>query len=231
MTEELAYIIGVYLGDGSVYSNKKNKYLVFSLEVIDLEFAQKTKNAIEKIIGHSLRDIKIRHRNNCRSGLSYRIRCYDYKLCKFLVDSCNGKQIIPEFIPLGRNILAKGLMEGLMDSEGCVWNYKKIQPRYKSKTFKMQISMNTVRVIDRLAEYFKAYGVKTHGRRVRILPSGKEHIEYTICLLDYMQTDLKFNINRKQNKIEEYRQQLLASSETEIFTKNRKNTVSPLHKQ
>lgn len=225
VTAELAYLIGVYLGDGSVWFNKHRNQYVFSLEVIDLDFAVKTKQAVEKVTGRSL-TIRTRRRACVKGGETHRIRTSHKQLCDFLTSCTDKKTKIPGFIPMGKNPLAKALIEGLMDSEGCIYRYTKIQPRYKSPTYKIQVGMSSP-VVDGLSQYLRSYGVATYARRVRIPKSGTPHTEYTLSSLDYIDSGLQFNIARKQQRVEDYRSQLKTSSETEIFTRNRKDTVSP----
>ncbi len=224
-TNSLAYVVGIYLGDGSVWYNKHRNQYIFSLEVVDKDFAEKTRQELEAVI-HRPINLHERHKACTRSGITYRLRVYDQNFCAFLKQSTNNKQLIPSFISKGINSLAKNLIEGLMDSEGCIYRYKEIQPRYKLPTYKIQVSMSSS-IVDQLAEYLKAYGVSVYARRERPQKSGIPHIEYTLSIVDYAASGIRFNIARKQQQVEDYRKQLLTPSETEIFTRNRKDTVSP----
>jgi hypothetical protein len=222
VTPDLAYILGVYLGDGSIYCNhKRNDTLIFSLEAIDRDFVEETKRILELLLQRSF---TIKESNRNKTPL-YKLRFGNNSFCKWLQNETRCKNELPKCIPLENTPVTKRFLEGLLDSEGYVSVSKKPQPRYKRLSYKLGIAMSSP-WIDELPKYFEAVGVRITSKRTRLCNKmTKPSTEYSLSLLDFIPSGLKFNIKRKQDRVNTYAKLLQTSSETEVLARHRKYTV------
>ncbi len=111
-TKELAYVIGVLLGDGHV--RKKRNYLyIIELETKDEDFAEEFSRAIAKVLNKKLKKPKIKHRKT-RSNL-YRI-CY-YSKAFYTWYKNQTLKTLKEYIEYNKECV-KMFLRGIYDSEG-----------------------------------------------------------------------------------------------------------------
>lgn len=106
MTSELAYIIGVYLSDGSA-----TKYH-FSLGVKSVEFAQHTLRYFNKL---GL-DARLKIGNN---GFYY-VRYSSILFCQWLKEICNNKKKIPDCVKNAPQKCKIAFISALIDGDGTV---------------------------------------------------------------------------------------------------------------
>lgn len=228
LSHNLGYLIGVYLGDGCVTLPKGNRSLKFEVSVIDRDFAQAVSDAVMGALNRTVAVTSNAHKLT-KCGLQYRVRFSDNEFGSWLQTITDKKNKIPECIPLERCGVTKRFLEGLLDSEGFVSLCKKIQPRYKRPTYKLGIAM-TSPWIDDLMKYFAVFGIHSNSRRCRLRGKSKKPcIEYTLSLLDFIRSGLRFSIRRKQDRVDAYERLVFNSPETESLTRNRKRTVNTVN--
>lgn len=200
-----AYILGVYMGDGCV-TNQHGKKVVFKVNTIDKDFAE----ACLK----SLNDLTVK--NSPRTGLYeqcgkgknpyYQVSLVDKFLCNILVSETEYKTKIPEYIWNESLDFKKQFIVGLMDSEGYVAQKKTIPSDCKKLTnrsffmgFKVCDSwaltfaklLNSIGIRTGKIRYEKIYGLGT-----------KTPIHFGIKMSDWCKSGIKFNILRKQNRVD-----------------------------
>ena len=112
---ELAYLIGVYLGDG-------NSYEGFDMVTIDYEFANKVAGILTKISGRMIepKHYKRLHKDGRREE-GYRVRLSSVLLKKYLERVTDNKKIIPRKILSSNKMIKWGVFFGFLDSEGSVF--------------------------------------------------------------------------------------------------------------
>ena len=126
LTKELAYLIGVYLGDGSVYiyqrKDGKGKNYWFRLSCIDYDFIEETKRCLEKTLPNrkfSVYKLKLTGRfKNERQ--QYQLVSRDKNIAEFLQSVTLNKKQVPPFLYDSSQEIQKSFISGLLDSEGWV---------------------------------------------------------------------------------------------------------------
>ena len=207
LSQDSGYLLGVYLGDGAVSHPKGNRSLHFELSVVDQDFAQTVSDAVKSVLD---RDIKVKWNMHklTKCGGQYRVRFSDQNFCSWLETQTDKKNKLPECIPRECGSVTKRFLEGLLDSEGFVSQYKELQPKHKRPTFKLGIAMTSV-WLDELMGYFALFGVHSYARRCRLRGKSKKPcIEYTMSLPDFIKSGLRFNIKRKQDRVDEFGKRL-----------------------
>ena len=121
LNKELAYIIGVYLSDGSITG--KN----FSLQVIDREFAERTLNYLRVLIPKT----KAYLRNRTDTGSwnkspRYIINVGINSLADWLKNETNNKHHIPTCILEENNGIKRWFIAGIMDGDGFITKTKRL---------------------------------------------------------------------------------------------------------
>jgi hypothetical protein len=112
---DLGYIVGVYLGDGNIYTTSRNSSY-FRLSVIDKDFCEATALKIEKITGYKT----TLHFNEAKSQWTLTFSNRDF--VEWLRENFGGPK--HKRIPILPDSSAnKGMIEGLFDSEGTVNRY------------------------------------------------------------------------------------------------------------
>jgi len=120
---ELAYVIGVCMGDGSVqYSKEYNTYTV-QLTVKNKEFAEKFYNALKSISLHPKISIT-------KKG-TYNVRAHSKEFCRWYVEMDIHK--ITSFI-LEKDEYIISFIQGLFDSEGDITSDNYIRIRFGDKS-------------------------------------------------------------------------------------------------
>jgi len=211
LTPELSYIIGVYLGDGCVnvgqvlYRNKKDycwKY-EFSLGAIDKDFVDYTAKCLKKILGKDVM-VHFQKAKNKKSQDIWRCSVANKDLCEWLKKITRNKQKIPYIIWNANNELKKYFLMGIMDSEGYVEKDKRPNHNYVSVGFSMQGLLP-----DQIVRLFQQIGVR-HGKRGvdNRTFNGKKRssslIRYRLNTMDFIRSGLRFNIARKQKRLDDY---------------------------
>ncbi len=111
MNEDMAYLLGVYLSDGSAHHTERN--WIFSLTARDLDFVENTADVLEKVFGR--RPAVYEDRENM-----YKISFYNKEFVLYLWDVTNHKQKIPESI-VESDIKGKlAFISGFLDGDGFV---------------------------------------------------------------------------------------------------------------
>lgn len=113
-----AYLLGVYLGDGCVYNHQG--YLAFTLSVIDKDFAEATREAIQELSDRPTQFGEHQDKRFPKAAKSYRLRSGDPKLCKALREETKDKKEIPDWLFVTSKDERLAFIAGLMDSEGFV---------------------------------------------------------------------------------------------------------------
>ena len=225
LSHNSGYLLGVYLGDGYVAHPKGNRSLHFELSVVDQDFAQAVSDAVAVVVGRVI-PVHTNVHKLTKCGVQYRVRFSNTNFCSWLLTQTDIKNRLPECIPLERCGITKRFLEGLLDSEGYIYRYKEIQPRYTRPTYKLGIAMTSL-WIDDLMKYFSVFGIHSHSRRSRLIGKSKKPcIEYALSLPDFVRSGLSFNIKRKQDRVDAYERSLRSSSETASLMRNRKRTVN-----
>ena len=228
----LAYLVGVYLGDGSIHQPKGNRMLIFAHQSIDQEFVLKTKSALEVVLGHSIRyREQIRnYKDNLKLGFKQHIRkvyetsTSNNEVCSWLVEVTKNKTIVPN---MDKKYLVH-LLSGFLDSDGHV-SQRKVTKDYKhggiaKENPTTQFQAGICGKGDKMVSIVNAF--KFVGVAVGVKYIGKREVEsYGINLSSLASSGICPTINRKFFNLCDYVNQIESSTtlrRTLVYTKEDK---------
>lgn len=196
--KDYAYLVGVYLGDGCVTTHQGR--LVFRLNTIDEDFANATKEALAKFTNRPI-SIHLVSKEKDNGRPQYMLRCGDSEIAAHLREITGNKTKIPESIIDGEKESQLAFIVGIMDSEGFVGaNSNQTNRRYymgfKScdvwiPDFMRMLEVNGIRFGKVQTEVPYKNGYKAPTR-------------FTIKMQSWINAGCKFNIVRKQRRVEEW---------------------------
>lgn len=207
MTESLAYLLGVYLGDGGIMETKSKNSIsyTFYMGAVDREFVEYTRDCFIDIFGNCITSLKTydwMHKQKETWNINYAFSVTSHDLCKWMMEITDKKAKLPssEFIPREKCDITKAFIEGFIDSEGYI----------VKKGFECGFS-NTSLWTHEFADLVKLFGVKLRKPLLQTLPSRKIYISYSMHPLEFYNAGFKFHIERKQKLLEQHVNHCLTS--------------------
>ncbi len=193
-----AYLLGVYLGDGCV-TKTSNGTNIFRLNTIDEDFALAVKSAIVDL---TVTNVYL----NCHAVKksirpNYALGCNDIALCERLTSDTESKKVIP-LHRLDSEECKRAFVVGLMDSEGFV------AEKTKNKTgraYYMGFKSCDIWVPD-FIRLVQSIGLKI-GKIQTEKPykdGYKAPTRFHIKMQSWVDSGLKFNIKRKQERADRW---------------------------
>jgi hypothetical protein len=200
--KSFAYVLGVFLGDGSVTTwraSGKSDRLIFRLNTIDEDFARATKLALEQ-----LSDYKVSlccHAVSKSSKPNWALALGDRGLCQRLVTETEKKRVIPSYVFGWLRELKLAFIGGLMDSEGFVAANRNHTGRRFYMGFKSCDPWihEFVRLLQSVGILVGKIGVEKP-----LKPGYKTPRRFAIKLQTWIDAGARFNIARKQNRVDEW---------------------------
>lgn len=203
-----AYLLGVFLGDGCVSTQG-----TYSQPTIDKDFADTVERAFRVLTDKTVTiSYSERPRKDRKCSPEWRIYCGDKELAKRFVDDTKAKQVIPEYVFGWDNELKKQFVIGLMDSEGFVganhsdaaragWNNT-------NRDFYMGYKSCDVWVPE-FIKVLESVGIRLGkvSQEKPIKPWHKIPTRFTIKMQSWIDSGCRFNIARKQNRVDEWASQ------------------------
>lgn len=195
--KSFAYILGVYLGDGSItkwHGKGRSERLLFRLNTIDEDFAQATKTALMDLTDYTVNVWS--HPVSKSSKPNWALQLGDRVLCKRLIADTEKKRVIPAYVVGWPHDLRLAFIVGLMDSEGhaslngkgqCYLGFRNTAPWF----------MDLIRI-------FQSVGLVVGKLGIDTLPSGKLYRRITIRNKSWIESGARFNIARKQERIDRW---------------------------
>lgn len=190
----LAYIAGVYLGDGWMGRLKKYNRWDFRLNTIDNDFAEATAKAMFELTG---RKPKIHIYPVSKSSKPNHSITFGCKDLFFLIDATAYKTCIPDFVKKANREEKLEFVAGIMDSEGYVAKRQKDN----ALTLGLKATGNWMYEFQALMQ---SLGVQVGKIGKELLPSGKTAIRFHFNILSWIKSGCYFNISRKQNRINKW---------------------------
>ncbi len=198
--KSFAYILGVYLGDGAVtkWSQAgKSDRLIFRLNTIDEDFVGATKAALQDLskykVSVSCHAVKKSSKPNWALALG------DRALCERLVTETERKRIIPEYVFGWPRDIKLAFIAGLMDSEGFVGANK----NHTGRRFYMGFKSCDLWVRD-FVRILNSVGIEIGkiGIEKPLKPGYKTPMRFTIKMQSWIDSGARFNITRKQSRVD-----------------------------
>lgn len=220
LNKDIAYILGVYLSDGTIYSNKNN-WKMFTLEVIDKDFAQKTQECLNRITGVN-KEINV---CNARSGnaiVNYKAYCGNQELCRWLQDITSCKRYIPLIIFDADKTIKKEFISAIFDAEGFV----SVNPNYNSIHIGFAVTSLWIFEVKELLEMLKVKVLPIRrDEKGRITPIWWLNVNTE----SFVENGLYFNIYRKKKRILNWKKHILNSQRLNVQhpKKMDEDTVQP----
>lgn len=203
MDKNFAYILGVFMGDGCV-TNQHKVRKVFKMNTIDEDFAIAVKTALENLNTKYKPYIMTYQDKRPNRNPGYTVYCVDQELSDKLVFDTNDKTKIPEYVFNWSEDLKKYFIVGLMDSEGYVAQKKTIPKdckRLTDRSFFMGFKVCDPWALD-FAKILNSIGIKIGKIRYEKSYNGtKIPIHFGIKMQSWVEKNMWFNIERKQNRV------------------------------
>ena len=192
-TRALAYIVGVYLGDGCIRMALRNHYS-FRLNTIDRDFAESTASALDTLTGNrpNILTYPVKKSSKPNHSITATISILDWGWIK---ESCNNKTLIPDYIWDMPREAKLAFVAGIMDSEGYCAKGQRGRLTVGLKACDKWI-MDFHRFMSELGVVIGKIGHET-------LPSNKIAIRYHFPVDSFANNGCYFTIQRKQNRVVE----------------------------
>lgn len=205
--ENIAYIIGAFLGDGSIYQRfhtvkgKRYSEKTFILKAVDKDFIDKSAEMLKrngKIVNVKKWKVPI-----CKEGIIWGIQVWG-TIVKFLENETNFKSEIPDWIKNGNKEIKVDFLNGIFDAEGCVGKSK--SPRNLSGYRYVIVFTNGDKWSDDAMEIAKSIGLQVNGKyELKNKNLTRPCYHWNINVVSFIKSPLRFSIKRKQERLEEFR--------------------------
>lgn len=192
----LAYLMGVYLGDGCLYQAQSS--LRFSMSSIDYDFVEKVIMALDKVIGKKPNIWETKDMRWKTHKPQYYTSCNANEIGWFK-EATNQKEKVPEFIINASREEQIAFISGLLDSEGYV-----ATTITHPGTITIGLKAAGKWMID-LYKMCQRLGVKIGKVGNELLPSGKIAHRFHFNSRSFIENGLYFNLKRKQNRLDKWR--------------------------
>lgn len=205
LNKELAYVLGVYLTDGSLSSNGWNGKS-FQLKVIDKDFAEFTLKCIKKLIPSCSANVYLQKGRDRVWNNGKVSKCQDQycinigfnKFSSFFEDQTGSKHHIPVSMWNADLPIKKWFIAGLMDGDG----YISLHAR-PNKSIQTTIGMGGVSEgwIWEFQKLLQEMGISTNKPFIETKNRNKPFVSFTINLEHFIGKGLFFKIERKQKRL------------------------------
>jgi hypothetical protein len=199
LTPKLAYVIGTFLGDGSV-DKCNNTYVQWS---IDKDYVDAVRAYVQDYLG-TLPEVKAIHDPKKYKRIMYLLRFGSEDFCKWLLDITDDKRKVPDIIPRTKCEETKAFCEGFIDAEGWVSKSSKVvNVVTNTHAYRSGVCNNNYDLICTLEQLLPLQGVKVSGKSSKPTVNG---ISYTLDLnlKSLVAANFNFRIARKADRLKEY---------------------------
>lgn len=205
LTEELAYVVGVYLGDGWIQGNS------LALSVIDRDFVEYFRNCVMKL-GSQFQDIPPiyeRHRvqfNKLRINFDFKFGCAE--LCRWLKEITELKTRVPRVIMDSDPSIIKAFLLGIMDSEGYI--SKSAKPAFQNGNYRflLGVAMSEAGIMQQVKKLYEKLDIMVGNLLVKHEnyrnPDYKDMFSFTINIRSYISKGMFFTSTRKSDRLRLY---------------------------
>jgi hypothetical protein len=215
LNKHIAYLLGAYMTDGCISENGKG-WQMFTLEVIDQDFAEHVQEAINALTEQKHGSIFIRE---SRGKQLYKAYTGNQELCEWLQKATFDKQIIPDAIWEATPELQKAFVAGAMDGDGwiCVGQRGDRESRLQFNIGFANSSPWThdlVAMLRKLGAKIGKVGRQREGADRWDGKPLKPLYRFTINIGSFVDSGLHFTIQRKRDRVKLWLDKV-RSSETE----------------
>lgn len=217
LNKNLAYLIGVYMSDGSISANK-NGWRMFTLEVIDKDFAEETQRAINEILQTNKQtEIYQRIRPVIKNKMLYKAYMGNQNLCNWLVEITGKKQYIPDMILEADKVLQLEFLAGIFDSDGWALIRKGGTGKFSDGNINIGFGKCSLWTFE-LKKMLENLKVKITKMSRETKNRKKPLYRMNINVKSFVKAGLYFKIQRKQQRVLKWKELHFKPSETERVT-------------
>lgn len=200
LDKDTAYLLGVYLTDGSI--TKENKFI---LQVIDKDFAENTLSCIKKIKTDCNANIWTRDNKTgtWNKQIQYCISVGFTRFKYFFEEQTGKKHHIPYIIWDAPLIIKKWFIAGIMDGDGWISKTK----RQNSDKYQYRVGIGGIEEgwIYEFEKLLHQMGVSTCKKELIKKENRIPFVRFSIKTKDFKEKGLFFTIKRKQQRLIDYR--------------------------
>lgn len=201
LTQNVAYLYGVYLGDG--FCNKTQRQYTFNIISEDKDVIKRTQIIVNQLLNKNYLITKIKPNNK----ELYRYRAWNKELFNSLITCTNNKSKIPEIIINSSREIKKEFISGLMDTDGYVSvGINKLGQQRFSLGF-----VNSAKWLDNFIFLLKSMGVKIGKKTLKKKyrsKNEKDCYQININLRSFVENGLYFRCQRKQDILQKYKEEV-----------------------
>ena len=193
--EELAYLFGVYLGDGCCYKNKS-----FTIVSGDKDVIERTSEIVKHLFKKEGRLSEI-HPNN---KILFRFRAYNKELFEALTSQTKNKSELPSFVLNADFKIITAFVAGLMDTDGYISTGIN---KYGWQRYSLGF-INSADWLENFIFLLQKNGVKVGKKTLKKKYRGqdeKDCYQININLRSFTEKGFYFNCERKQELLEKYK--------------------------
>lgn len=207
-----AYLLGLYFGDGHIEKRSDNNY-IFRLQSIDEDFVQYTASLLSEIAGKYVK-VHSAKRKTTANRQVYECSLGNIYFKKLYEDTYGGKAI-PQYVFDWSREEQMEFIKGILDSDG----YISMRSNGHNTKFECGYRITYSWIID-VKRIFNILGIET--KKLIEIPQKhpkKDIFSFHINLKSLAQTEFNFNIKRKQNKLNAYREKHWRSFSQRLYAR------------
>lgn len=218
LDKETAYLLGVYLTDGSIskgettfkQSKKKYKFYSFSLSAIDKEFVEFTLKCIKKLNPECNANVKLRtaiprvwehgkYISPCKDQWAIHVGFTDF--AEWFKSQTGDKHHIPYVIWDAPLVIKRWFIAGLMDGDGYITYHTR-----SDQSIQWTVGIGGVEEgwVYEFQQLLHLMGLSTHKPQISIKDRKKLFVSFNIKIMDFVSAGLFFTILRKQERLKTY---------------------------
>lgn len=195
--ERIGYSVGLILGDGCLYSDPLNGDYRVTITLQDKECLER----VVRELGEASRPIK-RHWKAAAWELTY----YSKVMCQGWRELTDNKTVVPYYYALEEASKEARLdvIAGLLDSDGS------IKQRFVKENWNYELAFynGEFKIVDAFTGLLKLCGIRVTRVRQYTTQSGRPGYDVGIVLKDFVEGGGYFHCQRKQERLENYKQRI-----------------------
>lgn len=203
-SRDRGYFHGVMLGDGWYEQHPKCGAPYVMLKACDRDFVEYWADCVERLIGKRYAIGSIRNKSP-KHRVAYYCKVYSKELMSEVLEHTEGKKKVPDGILNGPIETKKAFLQGLMDSEAYI---SMVLSPLKGCNINLVFGATDSWVLN-VREMFGEVGILTtpvnrrkHNPTPRYPNPRKDLLYFRIDALDYVDSGMTFNIERKRHRLE-----------------------------
>lgn len=229
-TRQLAYVTGVYLGDGCVCYSPKYGKPYFCLNAVDRDFVEHTAECLAFTTGKRWTVFEDTWQRKAGKSPMYKVVAYGKEFAGWLRDQCHGKQKLPGWIKSGCPEHQRSLIAGVMDSQGSVWESRSKGPNGEEKVQTMIAVYTAAPWLKDFCRVLEDLGVVLLTRTAKTACKWNEYTRpvyrQNIQTRSFVLSGCYFAMRRKQEKLETYASSVLSWNPQRLYAARQKNSFS-----